>query len=233
MKEFLGLFWLIMATDLTQLTQRARAGALVVVGNLPRPDFLGALTSEGAPQPGASPSSMPDQPAATPMTSAAAMEEAGEEVPGLGAPSGAPPSGAAAVPLSAAAAAAASGFRRSIAGDAAWLALLAGLVGGAGTAARASRLALPGPALNPKPAAAGTLAARGALAAHHLLADAASRGALLAHCTPGGGGGGINALLRALVQAAGAEGNKARSGPHWSHGTASWECVEHPQANLR
>ena len=154
-----------------------------MVGNPPRPDFLAEL-----------------------------MGEAGGPTASAGAPQ--PPGTAADAPipnpLSAAAAAAASGFRRSIASDTAWLELLAGLVGGAGRAPRASRLALPGPGLNPKPAAAGTLAARGALAAHHLLADAASRRALLAHCAPGGGSGG-DALLRALVQAAGAEDNKARS----------------------
>ena len=161
--------------------------------------------SEGAPQIGALSKAPPDQPAAARCGSAPAIERAGEELPGLRAAAGPLPSEGAAVPLSAAAAAAASGFRRSIAGDAAWLALLARLVGGAGRGPRASRLALPAP----KPVVAGTLRARAALIAHHLLADAASRGALLAHCAPGGAGA---ALLNALVQAAGAEDNKARHG---------------------
>lgn len=176
-----------------------------MVGNPPRPEFLAELMGEAMCGPPAS--------AGAPQPSGAAA----------GAPSPNPS------PLSAADAAAASGFRRSIAGDAAWLDLLAGLVGGAGKAPRASRLALPGPGLNIKPAAAGTLAARGALATHHLLADAASRRALLAHCAPGGGGGG-DALLRALVHAAGAEDNKVRSGRRFplllrsvvgTHGAAS------------
>ena len=183
----------------------SRAGALVVVGNPPRPEFLAELMGE----------------AGRPPASAGAPQPSGAAA---GAPNPDPS------PLSAVAAAAASGFRRSIAGEAAWLELLAGLVGGAGKAPRASRLALPGPGLNPKPAAAGTLAARGALAAHHLLADAASRRALLAHCAPGGGGGG-GALLRALVQAAGVKDNKARSG--LDLGLGPWCMLPAPRTTAR
>lgn len=117
-------------------------------------------------------------------------------------PSGAMPSHASSPAAASAAALAGSGFRAKVAGNAGWLATLAGQLSGAQHLGRAGRH--------------DPLAFRAVRVVHHLLADPASRAALLAHCVQGsrvqpdaeasgggGGGGGRGGegdeLLKALV----------------------------------
>lgn len=118
-------------------------------------------------------------------------------------PCGATPSHALSPAAASAAALAGSGFRSKIAGDAGWLATLAGQLSGAQHPGRTGRH--------------DPLAFRAVQVIHHLLADPASRAALLAHCVQGsrvqpdagakggggGGGGGRGGegdeLLKALV----------------------------------